>query len=140
MVPAPTTRLLSRLPHVLLPRFFANLVIGALSFTVVGLPLALRQAVRWAFLEQAVLLDSRSGREALDESASDEARASRDEGPYPRFGMPSPHSVPEHGLCDTSVTFALPLLSRETRKLVQAVLFVVVVSRKLPSGFDVETR
>jgi hypothetical protein len=78
--------------------------------------------------------------EALDQSASDEARPSCDEGPYPRFGMPSPQSVPEHGLCDTSVTFALPLLSRETRKLVQAVLLVLVVSRKLPSGFDVETR
>ena len=46
-----------------------------------------------------------------------------------RFGMSSPHRVPLHGLCEISVIFALPMLSRVSRKLDQAVLLVVVVSR-----------
>jgi hypothetical protein len=80
------------------------------------------------------------GAETLYESAPDEARPAGYERARQRFGMPSPQSVPEQGLCATSATFALPLLSRVRRKLVQAVLFVVVVSRKFPSGLDVESR
>ena len=78
--------------------------------------------------------------EALDERGADEAGAAGDEGAAQRLGRPSPHSVPVHGLWLTSDTFALPLLSRVIRKLDHAVLFAVVVSRKLPSGFATETR
>jgi hypothetical protein len=50
--------------------------------------------------------------------------------PGQRFWMSSPHSHPLHGLCETSVTLALPSLSRVMRKLVHAVLFEIVVSMK----------
>jgi hypothetical protein len=53
-----------------LSRFVAFLVVMGLAITVIGLPLALRQAVRWAFLEQAVLLDGKEARPAFAESAS----------------------------------------------------------------------
>ena len=78
--------------------------------------------------------------EALYESASDEARSSGYERPGQRFWRPSPHCQPLHGLCETSLTLALPLLSRVMRKLVHAVLFVLFVSMKFPRGFAVETR
>jgi hypothetical protein len=54
--------------------------------------------------------------------------------------MTSPHSHPLHGLCETSVTLALPSLSRVMRKLVHAVLLEVVVSMKFPSELAFETR
>ncbi len=40
-----------------------------LSITIVGIPLAVRQAVRWTFLEHAIMLDGRSARDARDVSA-----------------------------------------------------------------------
>ena len=45
-----------------------------------------------------------------------------------------------HGELAISVIFGLPLLSRVSLKLTQAVLFVSAASRKLPSGFAVLTR
>jgi hypothetical protein len=53
------------------PRIFAYAVVSALALTIVGIPLALRQAVRWTFVEQAVLFDDAGAREAL--SVSDNA-------------------------------------------------------------------
>ena len=78
--------------------------------------------------------------EALDESASDEARSTGDEGARQRFWSSSPHCHPLHWLCETSLILALPWLSRLMRKLVHAMLFAVVVSMKFPSGFAFETR
>jgi hypothetical protein len=63
-------RVWSRLPHLALPRLAAVLIVGALAFTVIGIPLALRQAVRWTFLEQAVLLEGKSGVKSFGESSS----------------------------------------------------------------------
>jgi hypothetical protein len=54
-----------RLPDLVLARSLAILVVAGLSLTVVGLPFALRQALRWAFLEQAILIDGRSALGAL---------------------------------------------------------------------------
>src|SRR5918994_2174437 len=62
--------------------------------------------------------------EALDESASDEARPACYECLGQRFGSWMPHMSPEHGLFATSATLALPLLSRVTLRLVHAGLFV----------------
>lgn len=59
-----------RLPDLLPGRLLAIAFVSALSFTVVGIPLALRQAVRWAFIEQAVLLDGKSWREAMAQSST----------------------------------------------------------------------
>jgi hypothetical protein len=79
--------------------------------------------------------------EALYESASDEARTAGDERARQRFGRSSPHILGVlHGLFETLVTFAFPLLSRVIRTLVHAVLLVVFVSRKVPSGFAIDTR
>jgi len=60
---------LRRLPHLLVSRLVAIGVVGVLALTVVGIPLALRQALRWAFLEHAVLLDRCSARAAFGRSA-----------------------------------------------------------------------
>ena len=57
------------LPRLLAPRLIASLFIALLSLTVVGLPVALWQGVRWTFLEQAVLLDGRSGPKAFSTSS-----------------------------------------------------------------------
>ena len=78
--------------------------------------------------------------EALDQSASDEARPAGDERARQRFCRSSPHCQPLHGLCEISLTLAFPWLSRVMRKLVQAMLLVVVVSMNVPSGFAIETR
>lgn len=57
--------------HLLVPvRLAAIVVIGGLAFTVVGIPVALRQAVRWTFLEQVVLLDGVSGLAAFRASSA----------------------------------------------------------------------
>jgi hypothetical protein len=50
------------------PRVFAYAAVSALALTIVGIPLALRQAVRWTFVEQAVLFDDAGPREALNVS------------------------------------------------------------------------
>jgi hypothetical protein len=59
----------------LLPRLVAVGVVAALAFTIIGIPLALRYAVRWTFIEQAVLLDGRRGSGAFRQS---EAAAAND--------------------------------------------------------------
>jgi hypothetical protein len=53
-----------RLPQLALPRLLAIVIISALSLTVIALPLAFRQAVRWMFLEQAVFLDGANWKQA----------------------------------------------------------------------------
>lgn len=58
-----------RLPALLASRFTAICIVGVLALTVVGIPLAFRQALRWAFLEHAVLLDRCSARAAFARSA-----------------------------------------------------------------------
>jgi uncharacterized membrane protein len=45
-------------------------IVLLLAVTVLGLPWAVRQAVRWLFVEQAVILDGKSARDALAESAN----------------------------------------------------------------------
>jgi hypothetical protein len=61
--------MLRALPEFGRARLAAIVVVGLLSATVVGIPLALRQAVRWVFIEQAVLLDGLPARAAIQESA-----------------------------------------------------------------------
>jgi hypothetical protein len=51
-------------------RAISVIVIGALSLTVVGIPFAVRQAVRWAFLEQVILIEQRPWRDAFAASAA----------------------------------------------------------------------
>jgi hypothetical protein len=51
-------------------RAVSILVIGALSLTIVGIPFAVRLAVRWAFLEQVILIEQRHWREAFAASAA----------------------------------------------------------------------
>lgn len=49
----------------------ATVINTALSLTVIGIPLAIRNIVRWGFFGQAVIVDeAESGRDALAESAS----------------------------------------------------------------------
>ncbi len=50
-------------------RLRALAVVLLLGITVIGMPWAVWQAVRWTFLEQAVVLEGRSAREARDASA-----------------------------------------------------------------------
>ena len=54
-----------RLPQLLLARALAVTGIVVLTLTVVGVPAAVWLAVRWAFVEQAVLLDGRSALRGL---------------------------------------------------------------------------
>jgi len=61
--------LLYRLPQVLLARAVTMAAVVLLSLTIVGVPLAIWLAVRWAFAEQAVLLDGRSSLRALRTSS-----------------------------------------------------------------------
>jgi hypothetical protein len=58
-----------RLPDLVLPRLAAIAIVTALAFTIVGIPLAITLAIRWAFIEQAVLLDGKTGKEAMAESS-----------------------------------------------------------------------
>jgi hypothetical protein len=55
--------------HFAVTRLAAAAVVGALAFTVIGIPLALRQAVRWVFIEQAALIDDHFAGGALRESS-----------------------------------------------------------------------
>jgi hypothetical protein len=55
----------SRLPELVVARFFALGVSLVLAISIIGLPFAFRAAVRWAYLEQAILLDGLSFREAF---------------------------------------------------------------------------
>ena len=58
-------------------RLAAVVVIALLCLSLIGIPLAIRLTVRWAFLEQAILVDGRSAREAFRASANTAAH-----GPY----------------------------------------------------------
>jgi hypothetical protein len=58
-----------RFPDLVLTRLAAALIVSALALTVIGIPLALIAAVRWAFIEQSVLLDGLRGREAMHRSS-----------------------------------------------------------------------
>jgi hypothetical protein len=61
--------ILPQLPGLLIARLKAVAIVTLLAVSVIGLPWAFRQNVRWAFIEQAILLDRvpRSG--AADTSA-----------------------------------------------------------------------
>ena len=59
----------------LLSRFVAILVIAALYLSVIGTPLALRLAIRWAFLEEAVLAGGATWRSAFGWSSAIADRA-----------------------------------------------------------------
>jgi hypothetical protein len=61
---------LQRLPRVLLARSAALVMIAGLCVTIAGIPLAVRQALRWAFVEQAILIEDKGAREALRASSS----------------------------------------------------------------------
>jgi ABC-type sugar transport system permease subunit len=54
--------------------FFARLRSGAiitlLGLTIIGLPWAIARIVRWAFVEWAVMVEEKRGREALEASAA----------------------------------------------------------------------
>src|SRR5690606_12618092 len=50
------------LKQLLLPRLLAAAVITLLALTVIGIPLAIRRAIHWSFIEQAVLLDEKDWR------------------------------------------------------------------------------
>jgi hypothetical protein len=58
------------LAALVLARCASLLVVAALCLSVVGIPLAVRQWLRWAFLEQVVLLDGCSTRRAFAASAA----------------------------------------------------------------------
>ena len=47
----------------------AALIVGALLFSIVGIPWGIRQLVRYQFLPQAVVLESTDGRAGLDRSS-----------------------------------------------------------------------
>ena len=57
------------LPRLLLARLISMAAIVLLTLTIVGVPLAVWLAVRWAFAEQAVLLDRRTALRSLGISA-----------------------------------------------------------------------
>jgi hypothetical protein len=61
---------LRRLPQLLLPRCLALFAVAGLCLTVVGIPLAIRQSLRWAFLEQAMLVDGKSPRQSFGASSA----------------------------------------------------------------------
>jgi hypothetical protein len=63
-------KVVTRLPHVAMPRLLAVAGVALLSVTIIGIPLAIRQAVRWTFVEQAVLLDGEPGWRALQRSSA----------------------------------------------------------------------
>jgi hypothetical protein len=58
-----------RLPELVAARLFSLIVTLVLAVTIIGLPFAFRTAVRWAYLEQAILLDDLSFREAFRASS-----------------------------------------------------------------------
>jgi hypothetical protein len=60
----------SHLSELLAARLLAMLVTLALAVSVIGLPFAFVWTVRWAYLEQAILLDGLSFREAFKASSS----------------------------------------------------------------------
>jgi hypothetical protein len=61
--------LVRRLPGLLVARLKALAIVVLLAITVVGLPWAIRQAIRWAFIEESMLLDGAPSRDALATSA-----------------------------------------------------------------------
>ncbi|MGE0059544.1 MAG: hypothetical protein AB7T32_16305 [Dehalococcoidia bacterium] len=67
------TRVWENIKKLVPPRLFAYAAVSVLTLTVVGIPLAVRQSVRWTFVEQAILFDGAGPRESL--RVSDEAVA-----------------------------------------------------------------
>jgi hypothetical protein len=59
---------LSQLGKVVLPRIKAVAVVVFLALTVIGIPWAIRNGYRWAFIEEAVLLDGASAGSAASAS------------------------------------------------------------------------
>jgi len=61
---------LRRLPPLVLPRLKALGIVLLLTFSVVGIPWAVRNAVRWAFIEGTILLAGTAPKDALEASAA----------------------------------------------------------------------
>jgi hypothetical protein len=58
------------LATVVLGRYATLLAVAALSVSLIGIPLAMRLLVRWAFIEQAILIDGRSLQESFRVSSA----------------------------------------------------------------------
>jgi hypothetical protein len=58
-----------RLKDLFFGRLRADVIITLLGITIVGLPWAVNRLVRWAFVEWAVIIEDKSGRDALPASA-----------------------------------------------------------------------
>jgi hypothetical protein len=58
-----------KVPAVVVPRLKAVAIVVLLTMTVVGIPWAVRHVVRWAFIEEAILLDGVPSRDASAASA-----------------------------------------------------------------------
>jgi hypothetical protein len=58
-----------KFPAVVVPRLKAVAIVVLLTVTVVGIPWAVRHVVRWAFIEEAILLDGVPSRDASAASA-----------------------------------------------------------------------
>lgn len=56
------------LPALAVPRLKALVVVVLLTISVVGIPWAIRFAVRWAFIEEAILLDNSASKDAMSAS------------------------------------------------------------------------
>jgi hypothetical protein len=61
--------ILRRFPALIVPRLTAYLIVFGLALTIVGLPWAIRNGIRWTFIEETILLDSTPSREARAASA-----------------------------------------------------------------------
>jgi len=60
---------LRQAPALIVPRLRALVIFLILALSVVGLPWAVRNWIRWAFIEQSILLDGTPSRESLAASA-----------------------------------------------------------------------
>jgi hypothetical protein len=99
-----------RLPALVLARLTAIVIVSALAFTVIGLPLALRQAVRWLFIEQTILLDGASARQATASSAlAVEGRWWWTAGTFVAIGGTALAAAPILGVALILATRSLPL-------------------------------
>jgi hypothetical protein len=99
-----------RLLALVLARLTAIVIVSALAFTVIGLPLALRQAVRWLFIEQTILLDGASARQATASSAlAVEGRWWWTAGTFVAIGGTALAAAPILGVALILATRSLPL-------------------------------
>jgi hypothetical protein len=91
--------LLVRLPAAVFSRAVAVVVIGGLCLSLIGIPLAVRLAVRWAFLEEAVLYDGATWRSAFRMSSEAAGRSPlRVAGMLALLGLGATLFVPASGI------------------------------------------